>query len=117
MEPSGSCSIENSSAHGASAEINRTGPNLRSTLLSLAKVDALAIQRVFCRAKVAAADHGLAAAQLASRDEPQGAAPWTGHNGYEWVLRMAQLGLVFQHENRSGIHSLGDPFFQKLQVG
>ena len=33
------------------------------------------------------------------------------------ILRMTELGLVFENENRSGVHFFGDPLFEKLQVG
>ena len=55
--------------------------------------------------------------QLPARDQPHGSAARTRHDGHVRVLRMTQLGLVFQDENRSGVHSFGNPFFQKLQVG
>ena len=67
--------------------------------------------------QVAAADHRLTAAELAARDEPQRSASRARHDGNEGVLRMTQFGLVFQDKNRSRVHFLGNPFFQKLQIG
>ena len=87
------------------------------TLLRIAIADIFAFQLVFSRAEVAAADHRLASAQLPSRDQTHRSAPRTRHHGYKRVLSMTQRRLVFQDENRAGVHPFRDPFFQKLQVG
>src|SRR5579863_3893493 len=86
----------------------------RKALLHGAEADVVAVQPVLRRADVAAADHGLSCAKLAPRDEPQRSAAGAGHDGHKRVLRMTQLGLVFQHENRSRVHSFGNPFLKKL---
>jgi hypothetical protein len=85
--------------------------------LYLTEIDRLSIQPVFGRADFAAADHRLSAYELAARDEPHRPATRTGPHGDERVLRMTHTGLIFQDENRARVHSFGDPFFQKLQVG
>jgi hypothetical protein len=85
--------------------------------LRTSEADILALQLIFSRARIAAADHGFAAAELPARDEPHGAAARARHDGYEGVLGLTQLRLIFKDENRSWVHSFGYPFFQKLQVG
>jgi hypothetical protein len=85
--------------------------------LDRAEVDRLSIQLVLGGANIAAADHVLSTAELAARDQSHGSAARTGHDGHKRILRMTHLRLVFQYENRSGVHSIGDPFFQKLQIG
>ena len=83
----------------------------------MSKADIFAFEPIFCRAGVASADHCFFFAELAARDQPHGAATGAGHDGYVWILRMAELGLVFEKENRSGVHFFWDPFFKELQVG
>jgi hypothetical protein len=86
-------------------------------LLNFAEADALSVQTILGRANIASANHRLSTAKLAARDQAHGAATRARHHGYKWVLGMTQLRLILKDENRSGVHSFGDPFFQKLQVG
>jgi hypothetical protein len=85
--------------------------------LRLAKVDGFSIKPVFGRADFAAANHRFPGNELATGDKSHGPASRAGHDGNERVLGMTQGGLVFKDENRTGVHSFGNPFFQKLQVG
>jgi hypothetical protein len=87
------------------------------TLLRTAVADVLASKLVLGGAEVAAADHGFHAAKLPTRYQSHRPAARARHDGDIGVLSISQRGLVFKDENRAGIHSLGDPFFQELQVG
>ncbi len=89
----------------------------RSSLLRASEADILAVQPVLGRTDIAAADHRFPSIKLAARYQSQRAAPRARHHGYERILRVTHLGLVFQHENRSGVHSFRYPFFHELQVG
>jgi hypothetical protein len=86
-------------------------------LLQRPEEDIFTVEPVFCRADVSAADHGFSGKELAASDQAQGSAAWAGHDGYVGVLGVAQLGLVFKDENRSWVHSFGNPFFKEMQVG
>ena len=86
-------------------------------LLRTAETNPLTVQTVLGRAGIATADHSLACAQLASRNEPHGAAAGARHDGNIRVMGVAKFGLVLEDENRSRVHFFGNPFFQKLQVG
>ena len=94
-----------------------TGSSRQPISVRRTKADVLPIQPVLGRADVTPADHRLAAAKLPPRDQPHGPAARAGHDGDERVLGMTQLRLILQDENRSRVHSFGNPFFQKLQVG
>jgi hypothetical protein len=83
-------------------------------LLRVAEANVLPIQFIFRRAHIAAADHDFSAAQLPTRDQTHGAASRTRHYGNEWILSMPQFALVLEDKHGSGVHSIGDPFFQKL---
>src|SRR5580704_2884160 len=89
----------------------------RNWLLRMTEADVFAVKAILRGAGVAAADHRLFLAELASGDQSQGSAARTGHDGDVWILRMTELGLVFKKENRAGVHFFGDPFFKELQVG
>ncbi len=88
-----------------------------SLLLRHAVTDVLAFEAVLGRTNVAAADHRLSGVELAARDQPHCPAARTRHDGHIRILRMAQFGLVLQHENRSRVHLFGDPLFKEMQVG
>jgi hypothetical protein len=90
---------------------------VKRLLLCLAEADVFAVQPVLGGTDVPATDHRLSSAKLAARDQSESPATRAGHYGDEGVLRMTQLGLIFKDENRTRVHSFGNPFFQKLQVG
>jgi hypothetical protein len=98
--------------HDASRELL-----LQYGLLRVPEADVFAIKPILGRAGFPAADHILSPNQLATGDETHSAAAGAGHHGHVWVLRLTKLGLVLKHKNCSGVHSFGNPFFQKLQVG
>lgn len=82
----------------------------------MSKADILAIEPILRRADDAAADHRLSLAELSPGNQTHSSASRTRHHSYVWILRMTQLRLVLQKENRSGVHFVGDPLFKKLQV-
>jgi hypothetical protein len=86
-------------------------------LLRMTEADVLAFEAILRGAGVAAADHRFFFAKLAPGDQTHRPAPRTGHDCNVWILRMTKLGLVFEKENRAGVHLFGDPFFKELQVG
>jgi hypothetical protein len=89
-------------------------PSIAEYLLWISEANILAIQLIFGGARLSSAYHGFSAAQLPTRDESHRAAARTRHDGDKGVLSVTQFGLVFENENRSRVHSFGDPFFQKL---
>jgi len=80
-------------------------------------VNVLAIQPVFRRARIAPADHHLSLTQLPPRNQSHRSATRARHHSDVWVLRMAELRLVLQKENRSRVHLVGNPLIEELQVG
>jgi hypothetical protein len=83
-------------------------------LLRAAETNVLTFELVLGRAHIAAADHDFSATQLTTSDQSHGSASRTRHYGNEWVLGMPQFALVLEDKHGSGVHSFGDPFFQKL---
>ena len=97
----------------ANDQDQRLGPRL----LWVSIKDALALQPILRRARITTADHRLALTELPPRDQPHRPASRARHHSNIRVLGMAELGLIFQEENRSRVHLVGNPLIEELQVG
>jgi hypothetical protein len=102
------------SARATSDRGRRRSHPVEPVLLRVPETNVLTFELVLGRAHIAAADHDFSAAELTTRDEAHCAASWTRHYGNEWILGMPQFALVLEDKHGSGVHSFGDPFFQKL---
>jgi len=79
--------------------------------------DGFAVEEVFGGALVRAADHGFEAGALLARYQTQTTARRTCQNCPEGVFGLAQFASLIEHEERTRLHLLRDPDFQKVQLG
>ena len=86
-------------------------------LLRVSIEDTFALEPIFRRADIAAADHHLSLTKLPPRNQTHRSATRARHHRYVRILCVAQLGLVLQKEDRSRIHLVGNPLIKELQVG
>lgn len=92
-----------------------TGVRCR-VLARLAVTDRLVGEIVFGGACLRSADHRLQPSTLLTRNQPQRAACWTRKHSPVRVICATKIPSLFEEKQRTRLHLLRDPLFQKTQL-